>query len=62
MELSNLGKLKRKDIQSPNLPFHNYSLEAAASTVELTINGIAAPVIIPPMGMSGGSAAGVYSR
>lgn len=67
LKLSNLGELKRENRQSPALPFHDHSLEAAASTVELIINGVATPVIVPPMGMSGGpaavySATGVYSR
>jgi len=67
LKLSNLGELTRVNRKSPNLPFNDDSLEAEARTVELTINGIVTPVIVPPMGMSGGpaavySATGVYSR
>jgi hypothetical protein len=67
LKLSDLDELKRENRQSPNLPFHDDSLEAAANSVELTVNGIKTPVIVPPMGMSGGpaavySATGMYSR
>ncbi|WP_456378305.1 hypothetical protein [Lutibacter sp.] len=67
LKLSNLDDLTRENRQSPALPFHDHSLEAKANKVALTINGVATPVIVPPMGMSGRpaavySAAGVYSR
>jgi len=67
LKLSNLGDLTRENRQSPALPFHDHSLEAKANKVALTINGVAIPVIVPPIGMSGGpaavySATGVYSR
>ncbi|MGJ8744599.1 hypothetical protein [Polaribacter sp.] len=67
LKLSDFGELTRVNRQSPNLPFHDDSLEAEAKTVALTINGVSTPVIVPPMGMSGGpavvySATGVYSR
>ncbi len=60
LELSELGELTRVSRQSPNLPFHDDSLEAQANTVKLTVNGEEMKVIVPPMGMSGGPAA-VYS-
>jgi len=67
LKLSNFGDLTRVNRQSPNLPFHDNSLEAEAKTVALTINGMQTPVLVPPMGMSGGPAAvyaatGFYSR
>jgi hypothetical protein len=67
LKLSDFGDLTRVNRQSPNLPFHDDSLEAKANTVELTVNGVVTPVIVPPMGMSGGpaavySATGMYSR
>ena len=67
LELSNLGELTRVNRQSPNLPFHDDSMESAAETVKLTVNGEEISLIVPPMGMSGGpaavySAAGMYSR
>ena len=67
LKLSNFGELTSVNRQSPNLPFHDNSLEAKANTVELTVNGIVTPVIVPPMGMSGGPAAvyaatGFYAR
>jgi hypothetical protein len=66
-ELSNLGELTRVNRQSPNLPFHDDSIEAQANQVNLTVNGEIMTVIVPPMGMSGGpaavySATGFYSR
>ena len=60
LKLSGLGDLTRVDRQSPNLPFHDASIEAAASNVELSFNGDNMSVIVPPIGMSGGPAA-VYS-
>jgi hypothetical protein len=67
LELSELGELTRVSRQSPNLPFHDDSLEAQANKVKLTVNGDEVKVIVPPMGMSGGpaavySATGMYSR
>lgn len=67
LELSDLGALNRVNRQSPNLPFHDDSLESAAGKVNLIVNGEELSVIVPPVGMSGGpaavfSATGVYSR
>lgn len=67
LELSNLGELTRVNRKSPNLPFHDDSLEAVAGNVKLTVNGAELSVIVPPVGLSGGaaavfSAAGIYSR
>jgi hypothetical protein len=67
LELSSLGELSRVSRQSPNLPFHDDSLESAAGSVKLTVNGEEMFVIVPPVGMSGGAAAvfsasGFYSR
>ncbi len=67
LELSELGELTRVNRQSPNLPFHEDSLEAQANKVKLTVNGEEMKVIIPPIGMSGGpatvySVTGMYSR
>ena len=67
LELSELGELTRVSRQSPNLPFHDDSLESQANKVKLTVNGEEMKVIVPPMGMSGGpaavySATGMYSR
>jgi hypothetical protein len=66
-ELSDLGEQIRVSRQSPNLPFHEDSLEAKAWKTKLTVNGEELSVIIPPFGMSGGpaavySATGFYSR
>ncbi len=67
LEISDLGELMRVNRQSPNLPFHDDSLESAAGNVKLIINGEEMSVIVPPVGMSGGAAAvfsatGTYSR
>ncbi len=67
LELSDFGELNRVNRQSPNLPFHDDSLEAEAGKVKLTVNGEELSVVVPPMGMSGGAAAvfsatGFYSR
>lgn len=67
LELSELGELNRVNRQSPNLPFHEASLESAAGKVKLTVNGEELSMIIPLVGMSGGpaavfSATGIYSR
>lgn len=67
LELSDLGELLRVSRQSPNLPFHDDSLESVAGNVKLTVNGEEMFIIIPPVGMSGGAAAvfsatGFYSR
>jgi hypothetical protein len=62
IELSDFGELNRVNRQSPNLPFHDDSLEAAAGSVKLTVNDEEMAVVIPPQGMSGGPAAGIYSR
>jgi hypothetical protein len=67
LELSSLGELSRVSRQSPNLPFHDDSLESAAGSVKLTVNGEEMFVIVPPVGMSDGAAAvfsasGFYSR
>ncbi len=67
LELSDLGELSRVSRQSPNLPFHDDSLESVAGNVKLTVNGEELSIIIPPVGMSGGAAAvfsasGFYSR
>ncbi len=67
MTLSDFGDLNRVNRKSPALPFHDDSLEAAASKVELMVNGEELRVIVPPVGMSGGpaavySATGMYSR
>jgi hypothetical protein len=66
-ELSNLGEQVRVSRQSPNLPFHDDSIEANAGSVKLTVNGEEVSLVIPPVGMSGGypavySATGFYSR
>ena len=65
--MSGFGELHRVNRKSPALPFHDDSLEAAASNVKLSVNGEELSVIIPPVGMSGGpaavySATGMYSR
>jgi hypothetical protein len=67
LELSELSELTRVSRQSPNLPFHDNSLEASAGKVKLTVNGEEVSVVVPPIGMSGGpaavySATGFYSR
>lgn len=67
LELSDLGEMVQVNRQSPNLPFHDDSLESAAGRVKLTVNGEEMKVIVPPVGMSGGpaavfSATGIYSR
>lgn len=67
LELSNLGELMRVNRKSPNLPFYDDSLEAAAENVKLTVNDVEMSVIVPPVGLSGSaaavfSAAGIYSR
>jgi hypothetical protein len=67
LELSDFEALDRVSRQSPNLPFHEDSLEAKATNVKLTVNGEELKVIVPPVGMSGGPAAvyspaGIYSR
>lgn len=67
LELGGFETIYRVSRQSPNLPFHDDSLEAKASNITLTINGENLKVIVPPIGMSGGpaavfSAAGFYSR
>jgi hypothetical protein len=66
-ELSDLGEMIRVSRQSPNLPFHDDSIEAKAWKTKLTVNGEEVSVIVPPVGMSGGpaavySATGFYSR
>ncbi len=66
-ELSDLGETIRVIRQSPDLPFHESSLEAKAWRTKLTVDGKELPVVIPPFGMSGGPAAvyspvGFYSR
>lgn len=66
-ELSDLDELNRVNRQSPNLPFHDDSLEAKALKTKLTVNGEDFSIVIPPVGMSGGpaavySACGFYSR
>lgn len=48
-------------------PFHQQTLEAEPSSVELKVNGAKIPVIVPRIGISGGPAAvwapaGIYSR
>jgi hypothetical protein len=67
LELSDLGETLRVNRKSPNLPFHDDSLEAKAWKTKLTVNGEESAVIIPETGLSGGpaavfSAAGIYSR
>ncbi|GIU83119.1 MAG: hypothetical protein D6687_02925 [Acidobacteria bacterium] len=67
LELSELGEINRVSRQSPNLPFHDASLEASAGKVRLVVNGEELAVIVPPVGISGGPAAvfspaGIYSR
>ena len=67
LELSELGEINRVSRQSPNLPFHDTSLEAAAGKFRLVVNGEELSIIVPPVGMSGGPAAvfspaGIYSR
>lgn len=67
LELSELGELNRVNRQSPNLPFHDDSIESAAGKVKLTVNGEELLIIVPPVGMSGGpaavfSATGTFSR
>jgi hypothetical protein len=59
-ELSDLGEMIRVSRQSPNLPFHDDSIEAKAWKTKLTVNGEEVSIIVPPTGMSGGPAA-VYS-
>lgn len=66
-EFSDFGELERVSRQSPNLPFHDDSIEAAAKNVKLTVNGERISIILPPVGMSGGAPAvfsptGIYSR
>lgn len=66
LELSDFGELTRVNRKSPNLPFHDDSLETVAGNVKLTVNGSEVSVIVPPIGLSGGaaavfSAAGIYS-
>jgi hypothetical protein len=66
-ELSDLGETVRVSRQSPNLPFHDDSLEAKAWRTKLLVNGEELSIIVPPFGMSSGpaavySATGFYSR
>lgn len=51
----------------PTAPFHQQGLESAASGASLKVNGAEIPLIIPPVGMTGGSCAvlaacGIYAR
>jgi hypothetical protein len=66
-ELSDLGEMFRVSRQSPNLLFHDDSLEAKAWKTKLTVNSEQISVVVPQFGMSGGpaavySATGFYSR
>jgi hypothetical protein len=67
LQLSDLGETVRVSRQSPNLPFHDDSLEAKAWKTKLVVNSEELSVIVPEVGMSGGpgavfSPAGIYSR
>lgn len=67
LELSDFGELVRVNRQSPNLPFSDDSLEAAARSIELIVNGEKMNIIVPPAGLSGGApavyaATGFYAR
>ncbi len=54
LELSDSNVLTRVNRKPSNLPFKDDSLEAAAGSVKLTVNGEEMSVIVPPVGMSGG--------
>lgn len=63
--LGDTGVIQR--VPAAASPFTQQGLESAASSATLTVNGQNIPVIIPPMGISGGpaavlSACGIYSR
>lgn len=65
--LSDLGPLEQINRPMGALPFTQQGLEAATVQAKLKINGLDVPVIVPPMGMSGGAAAvwspsGLYAR
>jgi len=66
-ELRDFGDLQAADRTPGNLPFHDRSLEARAAQATLSVNGQNIPIIVPPVGMSGGPAAvwapcGIYWR
>lgn len=67
-ELSGFGptQLVERDVSLMS-PFHQQGLEASASSARLLVNGEVVPLIIPPVGISGGPAAvwspcGLYAR
>lgn len=67
-KLTGLGSTERIDrcpIQTA--PFHQQGLEAVAASATLAVNGSDVPLIIPPVGITGGpcavfAACGIYSR
>jgi len=65
---SGLGATERID-RSPieTAPFHQQGLEAVAASASLKVNGADVPLVIPPVGITGGpcavfAACGIYSR
>jgi hypothetical protein len=66
--LAGLGATERID-RAPiaTAPFHQQGLEAVAGTATLKVNGLDIPLVIPPVGITGGpcavfAACGIYSR
>lgn len=67
LELRDMGPLVSADRPPQQLPFHDRSLEAAASSATVTLDGKPLHILVPPFGMGGGpaavfSACGTYSR
>jgi len=59
------GRIDRAPIETA--PFHQQGLEAVAATATLAVNGADVPLVIPPVGITGGpcavfAACGIYSR
>ncbi len=67
-ELRDLGALELVSrAPSPMAPFHQQGLEASTLEARLWVDGKEIPIIVPPMGISGGPAAvsapcGLYAR
>lgn len=67
LQLNDLGALESVDCPPGNLPFHERSLMATASSAMLKFDGKEIPLVIAPSNMSGGpaavySACGIYQR
>lgn len=58
-------RIERSPIETA--PFYQQGLEAVAGTATLKVNGADIPLVIPPVGITGGpcavfAACGIYSR